>query len=62
MSRGQAEELVFKNGGKASSSVSAKTDFVVVGDNPGSKFEKAKKLGVKTISFEQFLDMLEQAE
>jgi DNA ligase (NAD+) len=45
-------------GGRASSSVSKKTDFVVVGEDPGSKYEKAKGLGVKTISEEEFLEMM----
>lgn len=58
MSRSEAEELVEKLGGKASSSVSRKTDYVVVGDEPGSKYEKALSLGVKTISEEEFLKMI----
>jgi DNA ligase (NAD+) len=57
MSRTDAEELVRKLGGHASSSVSKQTDYVVVGHEPGSKFEKAKKLGVKTISETDFLKM-----
>jgi DNA ligase (NAD+) len=58
LSREQAEELVRENGGEASSSVSKKTDYVVVGTEPGSKYEKAKKLGVKMISEEEFLNLL----
>jgi len=38
-----------ESGGNASSSVSKKTDFVVAGENPGSKYDKASRLGVKTI-------------
>ncbi len=52
--RPEAEELVRKLGGHSSSSVSKQTDFVVVGTDPGSKFDKAKKLGVKIISEAQF--------
>ncbi|MCX7927992.1 MAG: NAD-dependent DNA ligase LigA [Candidatus Omnitrophica bacterium] len=58
LTRSQAEELVRKNGGSVSSSVSSKTDFVVVGEAPGSKFAKAKKLNIKTIDEKQFLAML----
>lgn len=57
-SREEAQEAVRANGGDVSSSVSKKTDFVVVGENPGSKAEKAKKLGVKTLSEKEFLSML----
>ena len=53
-SRLQAEELVRKTGGNASSSVSKDTDFVVVGENPGSKYEQAKKLGIKIINEKEF--------
>lgn len=54
-SRSDAERRVRELGGNATSSVSAKTDFVVVGANPGSKFTKAKKLGVKIITEKEFL-------
>jgi DNA ligase (NAD+) len=57
-SRQRAEELVRSVGGNAVSSVSKNTDFVVAGDNPGSKFEKAKKLGVKIINEKTFMEML----
>ena len=50
MSREEAKEKIRQAGGKWVSSVSKNTDFVVVGDNPGSKAAKAKKLGVPTIS------------
>ena len=55
--RPAAEELVRKLGGRASSSVSKETDFVVAGTDPGSKYDKAKKLGVKIISEEEFEKM-----
>jgi len=58
VTRGRAEELVRALGGRTSSSVSAKTDFVVAGADPGSKYEKAVKLGVKVLSEQEFLDML----
>lgn len=53
-SRSQAGRLVRELGGNVSSSVSANTDFVVAGDNPGSKYDKANKLGVKIINEQQF--------
>ncbi|MDD5432173.1 MAG: NAD-dependent DNA ligase LigA [Candidatus Omnitrophica bacterium] len=55
LSRSAAENLVRSCGGNAVSSVSKNTDYVVVGENPGSKFEKAKKLKVKVINEKEFL-------
>ncbi|MFH1888617.1 MAG: NAD-dependent DNA ligase LigA [Candidatus Omnitrophota bacterium] len=52
--RSEAENLVRKSGGNASSSVSKNTDFVVVGDNPGSKYDKARRLGRKIVSEKEF--------
>ena len=57
-SRSEAEMLVRQAGGNASSSVSKKTDFVVVGNNPGSKYDKAVKLGVKIINEGDFKEMV----
>ncbi len=57
-SRKQAEELLRKNGGYPSSSVSKNTDFLVAGDNPGSKHEKARGLGVTIINEAKFKEML----
>ena len=54
MSRPDAEELVRRLGGHPASSVSRQTDYVVVGTDAGSKAEKARKLGVKTISESEF--------
>jgi DNA ligase (NAD+) len=53
-SRSQAKGLVRKYGGSPSSSVSQNTDFVVTGENPGSKYNKAKKLGVRIINEKEF--------
>ncbi|MGB9833799.1 MAG: NAD-dependent DNA ligase LigA [bacterium] len=58
--REEAEELVRKLGGEATGSVSKRTSFVVVGENPGSKFDKARELNVKTINEEEFLKMLKE--
>jgi DNA ligase (NAD+) len=60
MSREEAESKVESLGGRASSSVSRKTDFVVVGEDPGSKSDKAKTLGVKILTEDEFLKMLRQ--
>ena len=56
--RQQAEQAIRQAGGKASSSVSKKTDFVLAGKEPGSKLEKAQELGVKVIKEKQFLEMI----
>ncbi len=58
LSRDEAKEIVEKLGGKASSSVSSKTYLVVAGENAGSKLEKARNLGVKVVSEQEFLDMI----
>jgi DNA ligase (NAD+) len=60
LKREEAEELVRKLGGEATGSVSRRTSFVVVGENPGSKFDKARELNVKTINEEEFLKMLKE--
>lgn len=57
-SRAEAEDLVRRCRGKASSNVSKETDFVVAGRNPGSKYIRAKKLGVKIIDEKEFMEML----
>ncbi len=57
-SRPQMSEIIEKNGGKVASSVSKNTSFVLAGEEAGSKLEKAKNLGVKIISEEEILKML----
>jgi DNA ligase (NAD+) len=52
--REEIEEAIISNGGKAASSVSKKTSFVVAGENAGSKLAKAEELGVEIISEEEF--------
>jgi DNA ligase (NAD+) len=59
-SRQQAEQAIRKAGGKSSGSVSKKTDFVLAGENPGSKLDKARKLGVEVIDEKQFMKMIEE--
>ncbi|MBU4346151.1 MAG: NAD-dependent DNA ligase LigA [Candidatus Omnitrophica bacterium] len=54
----QAQDIVRQLGGSSASSVSKNTDFIVAGGNPGSKFDKAKKLGVSIINEEKFKEMI----
>ena len=56
-SRSEIAQVIKDNGGKTSSSVSKKTDFVLIGENPGSKLDKAQKLGIDIISEEEFMKM-----
>jgi len=58
LARGEVERLIKDSGGRATSSVSRKTDFVVVGENPGSKLEKARELGVRLLTQDEFLAMV----
>jgi len=57
LTREEAKEKIRNLGGKVSEAVSKKTDFVVVGREPGAKLEQAKKMGVKIISDKEFLKM-----
>ena len=58
MSREEAKERIRHQGGKIRESVSPKTDYVVVGENPGEKYEKARELGVRTLNEKEFIGML----
>mgnify|MGYP002413162943 FL=1 len=58
MSRDEAKSKIKAAGGKVTESVSAKTDYVVVGENPGSKFEKATRLGVRVLNETEFLNIV----
>jgi len=57
-SRSEIKETIRNNGGKVSSSVSGKTDYVLAGKEAGSKLDKAKELGVKIINEKEFIEML----
>jgi DNA ligase (NAD+) len=58
MTRGEAKKKIRMLGGDPSNSVSRETDYLVVGENPGSKLGQAEKLGVKRIGEKEFLEML----
>ncbi|OGI17750.1 MAG: hypothetical protein A3J63_02335 [Candidatus Moranbacteria bacterium RIFCSPHIGHO2_02_FULL_40_12b] len=57
--RDEAKDMIRKAGGNMSSTVSKKTDYVVAGKNPGSKYNKAKELGVKIINEKEFEKIME---
>ncbi len=59
MDRNEAGEKIKQLGGKLTGSVSKKTDYVVVGESPGSKYDKAVQLNVKVLDEQEFLNMLE---
>jgi DNA ligase (NAD+) len=61
-SRDQAKEAILSRGGKAAGTVSKKTDYVVVGDNAGSKADKASDLGLRILDEEGFRALLESGE
>lgn len=60
LTREEAAEMIEKKGGKISSSVSSKTNYVVVGDSPGSKLNRAQSLGVSAIDEKEFLKLVEK--
>ncbi|MEI8062801.1 MAG: BRCT domain-containing protein, partial [Verrucomicrobiota bacterium] len=58
ISRDDASRLIRKAGGKITGSVSKETDFVVAGESPGSKFDKARELGVRILSEKEFMKII----
>lgn len=58
LTREQAQEIIKSHSGKTSSAISKKTDYLLLGENPGSKLQKATDLGVKTITEQEFLNMV----
>jgi DNA ligase (NAD+) len=61
MTRSEAEEIVRRLGGSTTSRVSGKTNLLVVGANPGSKFDEARKRGIRVIDEEKFISMVKEA-
>ena len=60
ITRDEASSLIEDKGGKTTSSVTKKTSVVIVGDNPGSKYDKAINLGIEIWNEEEFLEKLNQ--
>jgi len=60
--RKEIEDLIASQGGHASSAVSASTDYLLLGADPGSKFQKAESLGVKTVSYDELLRLIEKKD
>ena len=61
LTRDQARDLVLRLGGRVTGSVSKKTDYVVVGEEPGSKVDDARRLKVAVLDEEQFLSLVGRA-
>jgi DNA ligase (NAD+) len=62
MTRDQAKEFIEENGGKVTGSVSGKTDYLVAGESPGSKLDKAGELKVKVLDEAALRDLVEGGE
>jgi DNA ligase (NAD+) len=58
--RDQIHELIAQQGGRAASSVSKKTDFVVAGEEAGSKLDKARQLGVRVLTESEFEELVKR--
>ena len=62
LSRKECNELIIRNGGQVSSAVSKNTDYVLAGENPGSKLQKAKQLGISIITLDELKAMIKKTE
>lgn len=62
MTRDEASDIIKAHGGKAASAVSKNTSYVIAGENPGSKFDKAQKLGVIILTEDEFLEMIKSED
>ncbi|MCK4805806.1 MAG: NAD-dependent DNA ligase LigA, partial [Candidatus Pacebacteria bacterium] len=58
MSREQAKEKIVNQGGRVNETLSSKTDYLIAGEKPSSKYEKAKRLGIKIINEKEFLKII----
>ncbi len=57
--RKEATEIIEKHGGKVTSSVSSNTDYLLAGDSPGSKYDKAQQLGIPILDESTFLGLVD---
>lgn len=62
LTRDQAKNLIKQNGGRIASDVSAKTDYLIAGESAGSKLKRASELGVKVLSEEEFMGLIQQVQ
>ena len=62
LSREEIISIIEQNGGESVGSVSKKTDYLIVGENAGSKLAKAESLGIQTLTLDAFFDMLNHQE
>lgn len=60
LSRDEASQIIIKNGGRVSSSVSGRTDYILAGEKPGSKLEKGEALGVTVIDEKSLMELIEK--
>ena len=60
MSREEAKTFIESLGGRVTNSVSRKTDYLIVGENPGSKLQRAQALGVPTLTEEEFFQLVRE--
>ena len=60
LSRKEASDIIQRNGGKVTGSVSKKTSYVLAGEDPGSKLEKAESLGIPVLSEDELMAMLNE--
>ena len=58
LTRTQATELIQKQGGRVTSQISQKTSYLIVGENPGKKLEKGKKLGICILNEQDFMNLV----
>jgi DNA ligase (NAD+) len=58
LARNEAKRIAVRAGGVVANSVTKKTDYVVVGSDPGSKLDKARELGIKVITEQEFKEMV----
>jgi DNA ligase (NAD+) len=60
LSRTEVKDLIESKGGKVTGSVSGNTDYLILGENPGSKYDEAQKRGIPTLSEDELYRMIEE--